>query len=98
MNPPVVLRRVAEAEFAHAIDWYEDEQQGLGLRFAEEVRATLAEIAKQPDCFAFAEGDIREAKVKDFPYVIYYRIRPRRIDVLSVFHQSRDPKEWQSRA
>jgi hypothetical protein len=88
---------VAEAEFAHAIEWYENEQDGLGLRFAHEVKSILGEIGKRPDQFGFADRDIREAKVKDFPYVVYDLITGRRIDVLAVFHQSRDPDEWRKR-
>lgn len=98
MSHPVILRRIAEVEYFHAIEWYELEQTGLGIRFEREVQATLAAIADRPEAFAFATREIREAKVDGFPYVVYYLIQIRRIDVLSVFHQSRDPKEWQSRA
>jgi len=43
-------------------------------------------------------GDIRRAVVRGFPYCVYYREEPALIRVISVFHTSRDPKIWQSRA
>jgi plasmid stabilization system protein ParE len=91
VNRPIAFRRIAEAEFASAIEWYQSERPGLGLRFRAEVLATLDIIARHPDRFPIDEGDTREAKVDVFPYCVYYRVKPDRIVVTAVFHTSRDP-------
>ena len=44
MSLPVVLRRKARAEFDAAIDWYEQQQAGLGPKFAKRVQAVLDRI------------------------------------------------------
>lgn len=41
--------------------------------------------------------DARRAVVKRFPYVVIYQEMPTEVLVISVFHTSRDPKEWQRR-
>ena len=98
MSLPVNLRPVARIEYLKASAWYEDEQPGLGEAFEIKVQATFDMIADQPNRFPIAESDIREAKVRRFPYCVYYRVLPDFIEVVGVFHQSRDPKEWQARS
>lgn len=98
MKLPVVLSRIAQREYDHAADWYEQERRGLGTRFTRAVRALLDEIAADPLRYAKEFEDIREAKLKKYRYCVYYRIETSRIVVIAVFHTSRDPQEWQSRA
>ena len=97
MSRPVVFRRVAEAEFAAAVAWYNAERPGLGGRFEAEVQAVLGVISENPERFPIDEGDTREAKVDVFPYCVYYRAKPDRIVVTAVFHTSRDPGGRQGR-
>ena len=89
---------MAEAEFLNAVAYYEDQQPGLGEDFEFKVRKVLQTIAQQPNRYPIAIRDIREAPTPRFPYCVYYRVSRKRIFILAVFHQSRDPKEWQSRA
>ena len=98
MSQPIIFRRLARAEHLRSVEWYEDQQPGLGADFDAKVEAVLQIVANQPRRYPIVERDIREANVDRFPYCIYYRIRPNHIEVLAVFHQSRDPREWQSRA
>jgi toxin ParE1/3/4 len=94
----VVFRPVAEAEYIGATAFYEAQQPGLGADFEAEVQAVVDLIANKPDRYPIAVRDIREAPVKRFPYCVYYRMRGDRLVVLAVFHQSRDPSEWQGRS
>ena len=98
MSYPLQFRRVARAEYVRAIAWYEDQKPGLGARFEAHVEAVLEIIAQQPDRYAFADREVREAPVRHFPYSVFYRFDSGRIEVIAVFHQSRDPAEWQSRS
>jgi toxin ParE1/3/4 len=66
--------------------------------FVDEVQAALDAIADHPGRYAVASGDIREAPVNRFPYCVYYRVRAGRVVVVAIFHASRDPAVWQSRA
>lgn len=98
MNPPVILRRLAQAEFDDAADWYQRRKAGQGAAFTAAARQLLADIGSRPEAHPEVYGDVREALVSQFPYAIYYRPAPGQITVLAVFHTSRDPSEWQGRA
>lgn len=97
MNLPVVYREIAEVEYDEAAAFFDRRQAGLGRTLIAEVEATLDTISANPKRYPTVHRDIREAPVERFPYCVYYRIRSGRIIVLSVFHQSRDPIEWQTR-
>src|SRR6185436_8481102 len=98
MSHPIIFRPVARAEYLQAIEWYENQQPGLSADFEAAVQVILDTITSYPDRYSIAERDIREALVMRFPYSVYYRLRSGDVEVLAVFHQSRDPAEWQSRA
>ncbi len=98
MSLPIVFRAAAEAEYIDAIAYYEAQQPGLGVAFEEEVQAVLDTISSQPDRYPVAHRDTREAPIKRFPYCVYYRVRPDRLVVIGVFHQSRNPAERQGRS
>lgn len=98
MNLPVILRRVAEAEFHEAADWYEEQSAGQGAAFTAAVRKVLVNLGEWPESHPEVYGDVREALVSRYPYALYYRPSPAQVTVLAVFHTSRDPAEWQRRA
>ncbi len=85
-------------EIDDAHDWYEQRHPRLGRDFLDEVERVLAEIIANPARYGSADGDIREGLLPRFPYAIYYRVLADRIRVLAVYHTSRDPSGWQSRA
>ena len=97
MTPRLFLRRAARREIAEAFRWYEDRSSGLGYEFLRAVRATLAQIEREPELYPFAVEDIRKAPLHRFPYVAYYVVLPQGISVLAVVHGRRHPRRWQSR-
>ena len=98
MSRSIIFRNLAEVEYLQASLFYDEERSGLGAEFESEVQAVLQRILEHPDRYPVAVRDIRVAPTHRFPYCVYYRVRGGRIIVLSVFHQSRDPAEWQSRS
>jgi plasmid stabilization system protein ParE len=97
MSHPIVFLQEAREEFDQAADWYEGPQIGLGTRFTLAVNTALARIAENPKMHAVVLEDTRKAVVRGFPYCIYYREDGENVVVISVFHTSRDPAEWQRR-
>jgi plasmid stabilization system protein ParE len=98
MNLPVILRRIAQAEFDDAADWYEGQRAGQGAAFTAAVRRVLVDLGSRPEAHPEVYSDVREALVARYPYAVYYRPGPGQVTVLAVFHTSRDPAEWQGRA
>jgi toxin ParE1/3/4 len=98
LSPPVILDPEARDEFDQGYDYYEGRRAGLGESFADAVQVALDRIGVMPQLHRAVFGDIRRAVVHGFPYCVYYREEASRVRVLSVFHTSRDPRIWQSRA
>jgi plasmid stabilization system protein ParE len=94
---PVVLRAEAEAEFDEAFDFYDARRGGLGSAFASTIQTVFDSIGANPLIHRVVLADIRKAVVRRFPYCIYYRPHPDRVEVIAVFHTSRDPSIWQGR-
>lgn len=92
-----VLRRAARCEFDEATEWYEERKVGLGAAFVLAVNETLLRIAKRPDLYPLVLEGVRECIVQGFPYCVYYRVLNDSIDMLAVFHTSRDPTTWKRR-
>jgi len=93
------LEEEAKDDLVAAASHYEWEQEGLGGRFHDTVWRTLERILDNPYQYQAATRLYRRAKVADFPYCIYYAIfdRDRIVDVISVHHAKRHPKNWRQR-
>ena len=98
MSLPVVLRPEAQDDLLLARDWYERQSPGLGDAFATTVEQLLARVEAMPELYAVTFRGVRPAKLRRFPYVVYYSLLADRIEVLAVLHGSRDPRVWQGRA
>lgn len=94
---PVQVRPEALDELAEAWLWYESQREGLGDEFRACVDVAMAEIARDPLMWPKVRGEIRRRMTRRFPYALLFVAKVDRIEVLAVFHSSRDPKEWKSR-
>ena len=91
------LRDEATADLEAAAEWYEARRAGLGGEFLRTVRALLAGIARDPRLFPVVRSEVRRARVRRFPYVVYFVAEADHVVVLAVLHGRRDPRVWQSR-
>lgn len=98
MSLPVLPRRVAQNEYDDALDHHNGRGAALGARFDAAVRQTFADVGANPYQFAEVYGNVREALVTGFKYAVYFRVLTDRVEVIAVFHTSRDPAVWQARA
>ncbi len=98
MKLPVHFTPEAEADLEEAALWYERRAEGLGKDLVARVREVLTLIRTSPQLFPEAAEGVRRAPVKRFPYSLFYRDGPERIEVICVFHNRRDPSLWQLRA
>jgi toxin ParE1/3/4 len=90
-------RRAAEADVAEAVDWYNEQAEGLGARLLAEVDAVGDRLRANPLQFPVIYKDARRARLRTFPYIVIFRVRDQRLRVVAVFHTRRDPRGWQSR-
>jgi len=87
----------AQAELEEAVDYYNDQQPGLGDEFAEEIRRTIHRILAHPEAWAKLSRRTRRCRTNKFPYGIIYQIRGDSILVVAVMHLHRKPSYWKDR-
>ena len=91
---PIRIRRRAEFDIADAYAWYETRAPGLGAALLRSVEACLARVQRQPEAYAIQHGRVRRARLRRFPYSIFYVIRTDGIDVIAVYHGHRRPRRF----
>lgn len=89
----VFFHPLAKREFDDSFLWYEEALIGLGEEFMWEVESMVELIRREPRLFQIKKKNLREAPLKNFPYLIIYRIKGHNITITSVFHTSRNPKK-----
>jgi toxin ParE1/3/4 len=98
MSLPVSFHRAASEELIEASEWYESKRFGLAREFITEIERCVTLAAEHPLQFAIVHEDIRRVVANRFPYSLYFRAEEHRIVVLAVFHASRNPAIWVTRA
>jgi hypothetical protein len=92
----------ARDELRSAIEYYEHERAGVGLRFLKQIRQILGEIRRSPERFAKRrtrgiKKELRSVVLTRFPYeVVFYR-GTTEIIVVAVAHAKRRPGYWRKR-
>jgi plasmid stabilization system protein ParE len=94
MPATVIYSSAAIKELEQSSDWYENHLKDLGKRFVLTIRETLILTSNHPEAFPKTKAHFREVVVDGFPFVIVYRYDKKEdiINVLHVFHTSRNPK------
>jgi plasmid stabilization system protein ParE len=84
-------------ELTEAAEWYEERAEGLGRRFIQAVESTLEVVRRNPLTYQKMQFDARRARVRQFPYSVIYRLSADEIVVLSIWHNSRNPRRLRKR-
>ena len=97
MTQTLIVRAEAEADLAASKLWYDEQHEGLGARFVEEVDATFRRVEANPMAFSSVRGKLRRALVQRFPFGVFYVLTEPHIVVAAVLHAARDPRLWGKR-
>jgi len=97
VTPRLLLEPEAETEFLEAQRWYAERGSGIAEAFRAAVARTLEAVESAPHSFPIAVRDIQKARVRRFPYVVYYVRLPEVTTVIAIIHGRRDPRRWQER-
>lgn len=88
----------AQWEFDRALDRYEAERRGLGIRFKSVVEGAVRAIERNQLAGFPSELETRTLLVRRFPYKIVFRDFRGHLVILAVAHHRRAPEYWYSRA
>jgi len=67
------------------------------MEFLEEVESGIQSILHHPEMHAIVHKQIRRCVLHRFPYGLFYIHNESSASIISCFHASRDPKQWQRR-
>ncbi len=87
----------AKKELEEAVAYYNQESEGLGYRFAYEVRRTISRIVQYPNAWMCISKRTRRCRTIGFPYGVIYQIRGDMILIVAVMHLHKRPNSWKSR-
>lgn len=93
MTYTISVRSTASQQLQEAYDYYESQQTGLGVNFIDAFHQVLDLLQTQPFIYQVRYGaDVRAAVVKNYPYLVYYRVNDPVINILAVFNTRQDPQ------
>jgi plasmid stabilization system protein ParE len=95
MRHDAYLTLRARSDLASAHLWYQERGTDLAADFLGEIDAVLAQLSRFPHSCPVIHKNIRRCLVHRFPYGLFYVVESRRIVILAIMHQARDPKRWQ---
>ena len=91
----VEIKQRAQSHLKKAALWYNKQQQGLGLRFLDEVEDAFDVLSINP-FYAVRYKEIRGFNLKKFPFLLLYKVDEKvsSVTILAVFHTSKDPAKY----
>jgi plasmid stabilization system protein ParE len=89
--------QAAEADFTESIAYYEQQQYGLGMKFATEVKRTLSRIMNFPTAWTPLSPNTRRCRLNRFPYAVLYQLRSEAILIVAIQNLHQDPVSWKAR-
>lgn len=98
MSHDVRFLPLARLEVTDVCDWYARLAPGLSEGFLTEVDRIVGLIADNPLVYPVVLKDIRRARLRRFPYSLFFRIVGDDCFVLACFHARRDPRRWEDLA
>ncbi len=99
MTFSIIVAPEAEHEWTQTVDWYDEREPGNGSRFNSVVRLCLQDLSANPKRFPFASRLTQKAKIKGWPYSIYFVVNEaqQQITVVAIWHGARNPEKLRSR-
>lgn len=90
----IIIDPIANLDIIESIEWYNNAQAGLGLKFYKQILSAFNIIIKTPFAFPVRYKTNHSVLVKKFPFMVHYLIDSDKntIVITAVLHTSRDPK------
>lgn len=80
------------------IDYYEEQEPGLGKRFEQELGRHILLLEENP-FYQVRYDNVRCLPVKVFPHMLHFTIdnKQKQVTIWAVFHTAMDPQKWVKR-
>ena len=93
----VVLRPDARTEAREAYLYLRAENPQAAEEFQRRLDEAIAELTDSAHTWPVVRGESRQYRMKQFPYVIIYRLRGDVVSIGVVMHAKRRPGYWKNR-
>ncbi|MBL8545798.1 MAG: type II toxin-antitoxin system RelE/ParE family toxin [Hyphomonadaceae bacterium] len=97
MTRSIAFTPAARQEAIEAFDWYALRASNMGVAFQDEIDRQVARVLESPHQFPAVAKDIFRARLRRFPYSLFFKIAGEKIVVIACFHASRNPRHWKRR-
>jgi toxin ParE1/3/4 len=87
----ILIQTEAWLEIQSAYDWYEEQKEGLGDIFLEEIEICYNILTENPARFPFKNHLYRRIRTDRFPYILMYEIEEDKIIITRVRHIKQAP-------
>jgi len=89
---------LAQQEIDDAVAWYNEQVDGLGQEFLDELNRGVRRVAAFPMSCPEIDSGLRRCLLARFPYGLVYSLEGDTIVVVAVAHLHREPRYWVDRA
>lgn len=93
----LVILHKALAELDKAVEWYEEQQPGLGEKLYNAYLTCLEHLAENPDHYGYIYKQYRRYPLDKFPYKIVFVILDNKVVIHAFFHNRRNDAELMKR-
>ena len=95
----VKIAPAALEDIQNIIDWYNDQQNNLGIKFRDSTLKHINSLTRNPHIYAIRYNQIRCVLIKKFPYMVHFYINEdtKEVEILAVISTHRDPKIWEEK-
>lgn len=89
------ILRQAVKDIEKSVDWYNEQQDGLGNRFLFQATKAIKRAETNPLHYQQRfKKKFRFVIVEDFPFVVIFKVSKQFVVINSVFHTKRNPKKF----
>jgi len=93
MEYKIIVKPEAEKELQKALNWYDDQKDGLGIELYIEIADIIDRIKENPNYFQKRYKNFRISFTKRFRYGIHYIEEEEFIYIHAILHTSQKPKK-----
>lgn len=88
------LNERAARDLETTAEQYNGQREGLGREFIDSVVRAIHVACNRPSSCPEIERGVRGIRCTRFPYRVHFEVLPDRVDILAIYHTSRDPDRW----
>jgi len=94
----VVVNPKSIMDIQKAIDYYDEQQVGLGKKFEGTLNKYLLKLQKNP-FFSIRYDKVHCLPIKKYPFMIHFTIdeKKKEVTIRALFHTSLNPDIWSKR-